>query len=164
MVPLSSHSVTPAFSVSPADTNAVLSPSVARRTDWPTGQAVIAAWIAAVSSVSSLGCPAVTVLVASTVAHAAGIVGSAPMASHGGRRHRREHRGPCRRFHLARPARRARAAAGAAPGDGPPRPILLLRPCRPCRAVPPWAPPCPPLLPAVPPLLAAMPVSVGCGP
>ena len=84
VVPVSSHNVTPGFSVSPAETNAVLSPSVARRTDWPTGQALIAAWIGAVSSVSSLGTPFVTVFVATTVAQAVGMVGSAPMASQAG--------------------------------------------------------------------------------
>ena len=40
--------------------------------------------IAAVSRISSLGLPFVTVLVATTVAHAGGIVGSAPIASQRG--------------------------------------------------------------------------------
>src|SRR4030095_16950537 len=57
VVPVSSHRLTPDFMFRPAATNAVLSPSTARRTAWPTGQAVIAAWIAAESSVSSLGSP-----------------------------------------------------------------------------------------------------------
>ena len=115
----------------------------------PTGQAVIAAWIAAVSSVSSLGAPAVTVLVASTVAHAAGIVGSAPMASHGGGDDRRQRRARAACAALPAPASRARAATGAAPG--PRRPARSQRRCRPRRLFRAWAPPCPPLLPAVPP-------------
>ena len=61
-----------------------MSPSAARRTAWPAGHAVIAAWIAGLSSVSSLGLPLISVLVASSVAHAVGIVGSAPMASQAG--------------------------------------------------------------------------------
>src|SRR4029077_8154476 len=43
VVPVSSQRLTPDFSDSPPDTNPVLSPSVARRTAWPTGQALIAA-------------------------------------------------------------------------------------------------------------------------
>ena len=130
VVPLSSHSVTPAFSVSPADTNAVLSPSVARRTAWPTGQAVIAAWIAA----------RVERLVARLPRRSPswwrarsrtrpGIVGSAPMASHGGG-----------------DTGEAAAARAAAVPPWPPRPA---RPrCRRRRPCAPAAPPVP-LTPAV---------------
>src|SRR4029077_11999877 len=43
VVPVSSHRLTPDFRARPPDTNAVLSPSVARRTAWPAGQPLIAA-------------------------------------------------------------------------------------------------------------------------
>ena len=146
VVPVSSHSVTPAFSVRPADTNAVLSPSVARRTAWPTGQAVIAAWIAAVSSVSSLGLPGGHRL-GGEHGRARGRESSAR------RRWRRtaaattgESVGPCRRppCRPGRPRPRCRRRRRLRPPPAPCRPLPAVP------AVPPWAPPCPPLLPAVP--------------
>ena len=151
VVPVSSHNVTPGFNVSPADTNAVLSPSVARRTDWPTGQALIAVWIAAVSSVSSLGTPLVTVFVASTVAQAVGMVGSAPMASHAGGAIGDSVPPVPAALDLPFPPRPA-----AAPPRRPPPPV----PAAPLPALPPVpAAPVPPL-PAAP--LAGL--SNGCGP
>ena len=84
VVPVSSQRLTPDFSDSGPETKAVLSPSAARRTAWPAGHAAIAARIAGLSSVSSLGLPLISVLVASSVVHAVGIVGSGPIASQAG--------------------------------------------------------------------------------
>ena len=82
VTPVSIQSVTPDFIVSGPDTKASLLPLVTSFTDCPDGQAVMAAWIATVSSGDSAdGVPPGALFVAVMVVQGGGIVGSLPMAS-----------------------------------------------------------------------------------
>src|ERR1700761_5325594 len=74
VTPVSTQRVTPLFRLSGPLRSALLLPFTASFTAWPAGHAVIAAWMACVSSAaSSVNLPSGAFFVASTVAHAGGI-------------------------------------------------------------------------------------------